>query len=306
MNGIEIIEKIKINPKILSIKLDNFIKKYLNELNRDKIFIGVSGGLDSAVVLKLCVDAVGANKVTAVMLPEKDSEKKHILDAENLIKLYKVQKQLVKIDPYLKIACAKFPISVPKPIKGWAIRRLYSLYSKSTGKNPFFEGIKGLKNTTPFSSYLRKTNSHYRLKHRVRMAIIYCMAERDNGLVVGAANKTEMEIGFFVKYGIDHSTDIMPLSNLYKTQVIQLAKYLKLPKNIIEKQPSPDIIPGLIDENTISISYKKLDLILYGLENKVKTKDIGKVAKIDEEIIDYVKNLKKESAHMRQIYVPEN
>ena len=58
----------------------------------------------------------------------------------------------------------------------------------------------------------------------------------------------------------------MPLLNLYKTQVRKLARYLKVPSKIIEKPPSSDILPGIIDEEAIGISYEKLDLILLALE----------------------------------------
>jgi len=127
----------------------------------------------------------------------------------------------------------------------------------------------------------------------------------ENRLVVGAANKSEYKIGYFVKHGCDGATDIMPLLNLYKTQVRELARYLDIPSRIIKKPPSPDVMPGLTnDEEVISISYEKLDLILLALEKGWKLADIVKALKIQEDEVIYIKNLMQKSEHMRKIYTP--
>ncbi|GAH10715.1 unnamed protein product [marine sediment metagenome] len=103
--------------------------------------------------------------------------------------------------------------------------------------------------------------------------------------MVGAANKSEYKIGYFVKHGCDDATDIMPLLNLYKTQVRELARYLNIPTRIIKKPSSPDVMPGLADgEEVIRISYEKMDLILLALEKGWKLSDIAKFFKIRSDI----------------------
>ena len=139
-----------------------------------------------------------------------------------------------------------------------------------------------------------------------RMLLLYLYGELENKLVVGAANKSEYKIGFFVKHGCDAATDVMPLLNLYKTQVRELAQYLNIPSKIIENPPSPDIIPGLTDEKAITISYEKLDLILLALENGWEIPEIANAWGIKEKQIIDVKILIQKSEHMRKIYVPEN
>ena len=124
-------------------------------------------------------------------------------------------------------------------------------------------------------------------------------------MVVGAANKSEYQIGYFVKHGCDDATDIMPLLNLYKTQVKELARYLNIPSRIIEKPPSPDILPGIIDEEAIGISYEKLDLILLAFEKGWEIVEIAQDLEVEEKKVVYVKNLIQKSEHMRKLYVPE-
>ena len=122
------------------------------------------------------------------------------------------------------------------------------------------------------------------------MILLYLYGELENKLVVGAANKSEYKIGFFVKHGCDDAVDIMPLLNLYKTQVRELARYLKIPSRIIKKPPSPDIIPGICDEEAIKISYEKMDLILLALEKGWEINDIAKVLAIEKDkVIDIKK-----------------
>jgi NAD+ synthase len=136
------------------------------------------------------------------------------------------------------------------------------------------------------------------------MVLLYLYGEVGNKLVAGAANKSEYQIGYFVKHGCDDATDIMPLLNLYKTQVRELARYLGIPSRIIEKPPSPDILPGIVDEEAIGISYEKLDLILLALDKGWEIVEIAQALEIEEKEVRDVKNLIQKSEHMRKLYVP--
>lgn len=100
------------------------------------------------------------------------------------------------------------------------------------------------------------------LKARIRMIELYDLAAKYNGLVVGTSNKSEILIGYFTKFG-DGGVDLEPIGDLFKTQVYQLARYLKIPESIIEKPPSANLWPGQTDEKEIGYPYKVLDRILY-------------------------------------------
>ncbi len=305
------LEKLKlemeINPEELSLSLKDFIHKYTEKLEREGVILGLSGGIDSAVVAALCKKAVGEKNTLALIMPEKDSKKEHIKDALNFAKQLGIKTKLIDITPYLeKIGVYKlFPLSnlFFKSLKEKLVRKAYSYYQKKTKITPFVSSMVGLKNKE-FSSFLKKGNAYYRIKHRMRMLLLYFYGELENRLVIGAANKTEYKIGFFVKHGCDAAVDAMPLLNLYKTQIRKLARYLNVPSKIIEKQPSPDIIPGIDDEQVLTIPYEKLDLILLALDEGWDTCEIAYVLKIDEKKVIEVKNLIEASEYMRKVFHP--
>ena len=301
-------EGMEIEPEKVSLSLESFIKEYTQKLEREGAILGLSGGVDSAVVAALCMRALGPKKTLALIMPEKDSKKEHTKDALNFARELNIKTKLIDITPYLEeLGIYKlFPLdkllSLGK-LKGALVKKAYHFYERKTEKRPFSESLLGFKDKE-FNSYLAKGNAYYRVKHRLRMILLYLYGELENRLVVGAANKSEYKIGYFVKHGCDDATDIMPLLNLYKTQVRELARYLNIPSRIIKKPPSPDIMPGLDDEEVIRISYEKMDLILLALEKGWKLSDIVKALEIEEDEVIYIKNLIQKSEHMRKIYTP--
>lgn len=107
---------------------------------------------------------------------------------------------------------------------------------------------------------------------RQRMIIQYAVASSVGGLVVGTQNLSEYILGYFTQYG-DQACDICPLAGLWKTQIYQLAKFLKAPESIIGKKPHGDIWPRLTDERDLGFKYKDADKILYLLLIKKYSKD---------------------------------
>ena len=99
---------------------------------------------------------------------------------------------------------------------------------------------------------------------RERMSILYDFSARKRALVVGTSNKSELLIGYSTLYG-DSAAAILPIGDLYKTQLFEFASYLKVPKCIIDKKPSADLWKNQTDEGEIGIRYKELDEILYNL-----------------------------------------
>jgi len=302
--------EMKMEPEKVSLSLENFIREYMEKLEREGVILGLSGGIDSAVLAALCKRAVGAEKTLALIMPEKDSKEEHIQDALYFAKELGIETKLINLTSYLKelgvyeiMRLNRIPFL--GRLRGAIIKKAYNFYERKTGETPFSDSILGLKNK-PYPSFLKRGNAYYRIKHRMRMVILYLHGELENRLVVGAANKTEFKIGYFVKHGCDDATDIMPLMELYKTQVRELAEYLNIPSKIIQKPPSPDIIPGITDEEALKIPYEKLDLILLALEKKWEINEIAEALRIEEKKVVYVENLIQRSEHMRKIYAPED
>jgi len=111
----------------------------------------------------------------------------------------------------------------------------------------------------PSSDRLIKAN----LKARLRMLVLYYFANYLNCMVVGSSNRSELAIGYFTKYG-DGGVDIMPLGNLVKGQVRELATFLDIPQMIIDKPPSAGLWDGQTDEEEMGLSYDDLDNYLQG------------------------------------------
>ncbi len=129
------------------------------------------------------------------------------------------------------------------------------------------------------------------LKPRIRMILNYYHANDMNRLVAGTGNKSELMVGYFTKYG-DGGVDFLPIGDLYKTEVLQLAAHLGVPKEIIEKKPSAALWPGQTDEGEMGISYAELDEIL---------KLIEKGERRDDEKFKKVLKMVEESNHKRQM-----
>ena len=95
------------------------------------------------------------------------------------------------------------------------------------------------------------------------MVVLYRFANQFNGIVVGTGNKSEISVGYFTKYG-DGGTDVLPIGDLYKTEIYEVAQLLGLPERIINKKPSADLWDGQTDEGEMGITYRDLDAVLKG------------------------------------------
>lgn len=138
------------------------------------------------------------------------------------------------------------------------------------------------------------------------MIQLYYHAEKNNYLVAGTTNKTETAQGFYVKFG-DGGVDIEPIAHLYKTQVYQLARNLRVINEIIERPPSPDTysLPVTDKEFYFCLDYELLDLFLYACENNVPLDNISETLGLKEEQVQRVfrdfKGKEQATWHLRQM-----
>ena len=267
------------------------------DLGKNGCVLGISGGLDSAVVAYLAAGAVGANKVKGLFMPERDTDPQSYEDARLVAQTLGLNFEEIDITPILKsigIYDLEPPISfIPRFIQNYYVLWEYSKYT-TKDESTFLKTLKGGED---FEN-LRRHIGYFRAKHRVRMVVTYLHAELNNDLVLGCCNKSEKMIGLFVPYG-DSACDMEPIAGLYKTQVIDLAGYLGVPHRIIDKAPTPDLFPGLNDEKTIMMSYERLDPILVGLEMSLTDEEIRSETGSSLQEIDYVRRLIKLSEPMR-------
>jgi len=123
---------------------------------------------------------------------------------------------------------------------------------------------------------------------RERMSVLYDISAELGALVIGTSNKSEIKMGYGTLFG-DLACAINPIGNLYKTQLRQLAKYLKIPEQIISKPPSADLWQGQTDEGELGLTYAKLDAFLYYLDDMKFTDQQLQQQGFSSDFIEYVK-----------------
>jgi len=262
----------------------------LHKVKRLGAVIGTSGGIDSSVCLALTVEAFGPEKVLAIMMPEKDSSH----ESENLAKELARKFDVTAIKEDITPALSGFRCYERRDE---AVRKVFPEYDPKTYKMKI--GIKqsGLSSNLPpiFSltiidnwgnqkdkilpvkEYLQIVAAS-NFKQRSRMSMLYYHAEALHYAVIGTPNKHEQEQGFFVKYG-DGGADVMPIGNLYKTQVYQLANYLGVPKAIIERTPTTDTYSAeqTQEEFFYQLPFELMDRYWYGFENGYTPEEVAEV-----------------------------
>lgn len=136
------------------------------------------------------------------------------------------------------------------------------------------------------------------LTARIRMNFLYYYANVEYKLVLGTSDKSELMIGYFTKFG-DGAADILPLADIYKTEVKELAKYLNLPKKILLKKSSPSLWKDQTAEDEIGMDYEKIDIILKTLTGNISENIDNDLLKkgIDKNDILFVKNLLSQNKH---------
>lgn len=129
------------------------------------------------------------------------------------------------------------------------------------------------------------------VKPRLRMISLYYLSNARNYLVLGSGNKSELMAGYFTKYG-DGGVDLLPLGDLSKTQVWELARELGVPQEVVERPPTAGLWPGQTDEGEMGITYRELDRVLAAIE-------AGDTAGIDPATLEQVQGMITRSAHKR-------
>jgi len=235
----------------------HFIQSTIKDHGFAGAVIGISGGIDSAVVGALTVRAIDRDRVLGLLLPERDSAPETLRDSLLVCDHLGIKRIIKPITPILR-SMGVYRLQPPtffvprRMQERYVLKRLAEL-----GKDAAF--LQDLEQRGD-AAFLRGL-AYYRVKHRIRMACLYLEAEQRDFAVIGTTNRTEALAGFYVKWG-DEAADIDPIVHLYKTQVYELAQELGVPDGIRAKAPSPDLIPGITDELILGMRYSELDSIL--------------------------------------------
>jgi NAD+ synthase len=293
---------LEINAAQEAAKIVKFLQQNLRDTMRRGAVVGISGGIDSSVVLGLCVQAFGKNRVVAVMMPDKDSDSVSETLARELAAKFGLEPILENITPALEgFGCYKK--------RDEAIRRVVADYDAAKGykaKIVLPQDLLGEATLNVFSvTVIRPDGSEEtkplpardmlqivaasNLKQRARMSTLYYHAEARQFAVIGTANKNEHDQGFFVKYG-DGGVDIQPIAHLFKTQIYQLARYLGVPEAILKRPPTTDTYSAPCDQEEFffRMPFDKLDPIWHALESGVPAQEAATVMGLAESQIQSV------------------
>lgn len=223
--------------------------------------IGISGGKDSSVVAALCVKALGRNNVLGVLMP--DGEQRDISDSQKLCSHLKIKNITINIQ--------EMTIAFLKSVH---------LANKEFIKDNSFK---------PRCDFSRYTTN---IPPRVRMTMLYAIAQDLDGRVIGTGNAAETACGYFT-YGGDCISDFNPLRNLFVDEVVELGKLLGLLNDLVEKKPS-DGLSGKTDEDNLGFTYADVKKVV------LKTDDW----QINTPFVDIERRIKNNAFKLEVFHVP--
>jgi len=273
--------------KEICLKIERFIGDSVKRFKKNGVILGLSGGIDSSALAFLLARALGKDRVFGLIMPEKESSPENIKDAREIANFLAIEHKEIDLTPLLTEIGVYKLIPFKMVENKFLLNRGLKLFKKRMKVNMIHSlGILGV--TTP-NKISQRATAVMLPKLRLRSLLLYYYGALKNLLVSGTTNKTEYLLGHYDKYG-DGACDIEPIKGFYKTQVRELAKFLGVPKKIIEKPASHDLFAGTIltDEVLMGMDFEKVDAILIGLEegkeNKRLAKELGVGTKTIEEV----------------------
>ena len=248
--------KLDLNLKEVHNELVEFLRESFKKAGFSKAVLGLSGGIDSALVAYLLRDALGKENVLAIMMPYKSSNPDSLNHAKLVVEDLKINAKTIEITDMI---------------------------------DAYFKNEKE-------ATSLRMGNK----MARERMSILFDYSSKENALVVGTSNKTEIYLGYSTQFG-DSACALNPIGDLYKTNIWDLSRYLKIPNELIEKKPSADLWEGQTDEQEMGLTYKEADQVLYRMLEENKKVEEVLAEGFNKDLVDNIVRRMNRSEYKRRM-----
>ena len=248
--------KLDLNLKEVHSELVEFLRESFKKAGFSKAVLGLSGGIDSALVAYLLRDALGKENVLAIMMPYKSSNPDSLNHAKLVVEDLGINSKTIEITDMI---------------------------------DSYFKNEKE-------ATSLRMGNK----MARERMSILFDYSSKENALVVGTSNKTEIYLGYSTQFG-DAACALNPIGDLYKTNIWDLSRYLKIPNELIEKKPSADLWEGQTDEQEMGLTYKEADQVMYRLLEENKTVEEVLAEGFNKDLVDNIVRRMNRSEYKRRM-----
>jgi NAD+ synthase len=309
-------EVLKLDPSKEAARITETMRdQVLGQLRRRGAVVGISGGVDSAVVAALCARAFGKAKVLGLFMPEQHSSDDALILGRSLAGHLGIEAIVEDIAPALEgLGCYRRQVDairtvMPEYGEGWKCKLVLPSVLESdrlnvtrlTVQSPAGEIATVRLTASAYLQLIAATN----YKQRVRKMTEYYHADRLNYAVAGTPNRLEYDQGFFVKQG-DGLADFKPIAHLYKTQVYQLAQYLGVPEEIRRRPPTTDTfsMPQTQEEFYFALPYDRMDLCLYAANLGVSPGEAAPVVGLTREQVERVfKDIEAKRRATRYLHV---
>ena len=290
-------ELLNIDAKETAERIEKHIRYLVAETKANGVLIGLSGGIDSTVLVALAVRVLGKKRVSVYFLHDKNGERDSIEKARLVAEGMGLSLNVGSIDAAMRekeknAAFFKF-ISVLPP---FVLPFMSSLYYVIVGETPYMTTLRKeeLKRSRfrrwIYNNIVDGLESMFDGPCTVRRVVLEKIAKEKGLLVIGSGNRSEDLTGWFTIDGIDNMPH-SPIMGLFKTQVRQLAEHLDVPQVIQKRAPSPDVLKGVDDTLALGMSFDKIDIVLHGIEHKMS----------DDELMEYGLT-KDQIARIRKIH----
>lgn len=283
-------ELLKIDGKSAAESIERHIQEAVSKYNASGVLMGLSGGIDSALLATLAVRALGKERVHVYFLHDKNSEKDSLDKAHFMAEWLGLKLNVSSIGDIMREKEKKaYFFKVLSMLPSFTLPVIASLYYVVVGETPYI--------TTLRREELKKNKfKRWIYDHIIegletmfdgpcahRRVVLEKVGKEKNLLLIGAGNRSEDMTGWFTVDGIDNMP-VSPIKCLYKTQVRKLAEYLQIPAAILKRAPTADVLRGATDTLALGMDFDKIDIILHGMEYNFKDQDIAEWGVTEREI----------------------